>query len=140
MTDLVNPSLVFNDIHCYACGSNTTHIKRTRTGRPYPGWYLNRIDGQYLCEKCENHLIKGPRYHPLTNPRRNKKHHKSCKFNCGPKGKPSSGRTENYSSPPLPSSMQAVVRVSQFAHPIRKENFRTNINKTNKQQSDSGGA
>jgi hypothetical protein len=124
-TDLVNPSLVFKNRQCYACGSNTTHIKRTRTGRPYPGWYCNRIEGQYLCEPCENHLIKGPRYHHLTNPRRNKKHNKFC--NCDLNGQSVVvAEVQNYS----PTSMKKEV--SQFVH--------QNKHKTNKQQSDCGGS
>jgi ribosomal protein L37AE/L43A len=94
-TDLVvvaNPSR-----ECYSCGSTTTHIKRTGTGKPYPGWYGNGIDDQWLCERCENHLVKGPRYHPLTNPRRNKKHHKSCNCNYDHIVKPSrSGVVDNH--------------------------------------------
>jgi hypothetical protein len=129
---------------CYSCGSTETYVGRQKTSnKPNYHWYGNGIEDQWLCLRCENNLIKGPKYHPVTNPRRNKNHHKSCldsprliSDGRGPKGKPSSGRTENYSPSLLPSSMKVVgvtVRVSQFAH--------TNINtKTNKQQSDCGGA
>jgi hypothetical protein len=136
MTHLVNPSFVLKDRECYGCGSTETYIGRQKTSsKPHYHWYGNGIEDQWLCLRCENHLIKGPKYHPLTNPRRNKKNYKSCKCSNGHghQAKPSSGVIENYSSPPLLSSMEAVgVRVSQFVH--------SNINKANKQQSDCGGS
>jgi hypothetical protein len=66
---------------CYACGSNETTIHRTPKGTAYGAWYGNgnEIDDQWLCERCENHLVKGPKFHPLTNPRRNKKYY-TCNY------------------------------------------------------------
>jgi len=91
-TDLVNSCLALEDRRCYSCDSTETYVG-VRRGKPHHHWYGNGND-QWLCLRCENHLIKGPRYHPLTNPRTRKKNYKTC--DCGHRAKPSSGVTENY--------------------------------------------
>src|SRR6266545_18293 len=113
-TDLVvlNPSR-----ECYSCGSTETYVNKQR-GKPHYHWYGNGVANQYFCLNCENKYYKNPKYKPLTNPRRNKKH-KFC--NCDLNGQSVVvAEVQNYS----PTSMRKEV--SQFVH--------QNKHKTNKQQ------
>lgn len=49
---------------CYNCGSIKTYIRKDG----FEHWYNNRPLNQWLCEKCNNILIKNPKWHPITNP------------------------------------------------------------------------
>ena len=95
---VVNPSR-----ECYSCASTETYVNKQR-GKPHYHWYGNGVANQYFCLNCENKYYKNPKYKPLTNPRRNKKHCKSCldsprliSDGRGHKAKPSSGVTETCS-------------------------------------------
>jgi hypothetical protein len=48
---------------CYCCGSIKTYVDKKRDN---PHWYGNGIEGQWLCESCENKYIKNPKWHPIT--------------------------------------------------------------------------
>lgn len=49
---------------CYSCGSIKTYLNH---------WYRNRPLEQWLCNKCNLHLITNPKWKPITSPITNKK-------------------------------------------------------------------
>lgn len=49
---------------CYSCGSIKTYVRNDNQ----ENWYRNKPFEQWLCERCNNHLIKNPKWHPITHP------------------------------------------------------------------------
>jgi len=52
---------------CYGCGSDQTYYIIRKTGSRNYHWYSNAPTGLWLCEICNNQIIKNPKWTSINN-------------------------------------------------------------------------